>query len=713
VCAGVLVTLLALAPGTPAFAAEPAPANPPIVFSADEVVYDDVRQVVRASGDVEVSRVDRVLRADEIVYDRTGDTLTARGNVSLVGPEGDIAFADKATITGDLKDGIIKDLRLIFRDGSRLAAAGGRRSAGTVTEMYNAVYSPCELCEANPAEPPLWQIKAVKVTHDKTEKTVEFSDAWLEFAGVPVFYLPYVYQPDPTVQRKTGFLAPTFANSSDFGLLAQVPYYIVISPHEDVTLTPWMTSNENALLEAEYRRALTHGAIEFDGSFTRDSNQQTRGHVFGEVRYDLDDAWRAGLDVERTKDRTYLRRYGFSNDETLTSRLFAEAFPNATDYFSADAYLFQGLRRDDDNDEIPVVAPKLDYYRVGDVDALGGRTNLHLDLAVFTRNDGTDTRRTSARARWDRPIMGAIGDVFTASAALWGDLYHVNDLRQDERDDRYTGFSGRLFPQVGGQWRLPLVREGETIQQIVEPVIEAIYAPSYGNSNKIPNEDSEEIEFDHTNVFGFQRFPGIDRVEKGPRVNYGLSWSLYGQDNARATFFVGQTYRVLEDDTFPSGSGLGGNFSDVVTSVDLAPHEYLDLYYRNRYDVEDMAVRRHELGALVGSRTLRVGASYVRFDSEAQEEFQSREELDFVLTSQISRYWRTRISGIRDLTGGGAQRDLGIRFTYEDECFLFSIGYAREDIEDRDIEPSDVVFVRVGFKTFAGDAGGGLRRRGG
>jgi hypothetical protein len=126
-----------------------------------------------------------------------------------------------------------------------------------------------------------------------------------------------------------------------------------------------------------------------------------------------------------------------------------------------------------------------------------------------------------------------------------------------------------------------------------------------------------------------------------------------------------------------------------------------------------MAVRRHELGALVGSRTLRVGASYVRFDSEAQEEFQSREELDFVLTSQISRYWRTRISGIRDLTGGGAQRDLGIRFTYEDECFLFSIGYAREDIEDRDIEPSDVVFVRVGFKTFAGDAGGGLRRRGG
>ena len=31
----------------------------------------------------------------------------------------------------------------------------------------------------------------------------------VEVAGVPVAYVPYFWSPDPTVKRKTGFLAPS------------------------------------------------------------------------------------------------------------------------------------------------------------------------------------------------------------------------------------------------------------------------------------------------------------------------------------------------------------------------------------------------------------------------------------------------------------------------------------------------------------------------
>ena len=151
-----------------------------------------------------------------------------------------------------------------------------------------------------------------------------------------------------------------------------------------------------------------------------------------------------------------------------------------------------------------------------------------------------------------------------------------------------------------------------------------------------------------------------------------------------------------------------------MTAVDLAPNKYLDLLYRNRIDVGEAAARRHELGAVLGSDLLRVGASYVRFDEENDDgtDFEGREELGFSLSSQLNRYWRTRIAGVRDLKGGGAQRDLGIRLTYEDECFLFTFGYKRADIEDRDIEPSDIFYVRLGFKTL-GTVGAGLRQRDG
>ncbi len=703
--------MLAAAAAQPAAAADRAPPSRalPIVFTADQISYDPAARLVHARGAVEASQGGRVLKADAVTYDQNSDQVRAEGNVSLTEPTGEVAFARTAEITGDLKQGVIEDIKAILADGARIAAARGQRADGVTSEFDHAVYSACAACPSEPERPPLWQLKAVKVRHDQKEKIVEFSETWMEIEGVPVFYIPYFYQPDPSVKRKTGLLVPSFANSSDLGVTVQAPVFFALSPSADLTLTPWFTSKEGPVIEGEFRQALEHGAVEIDASLTRDSEPQTRGHVIGTARYDIDETWRAGLDVRRSIDRTYLRRYNFGNQQTLTSQAFAEAFAD-NHYFIANTYLFQGLDEDDDNDTIPIVAPKLDYAYTSDVDPLGGRTGVRLGFASFNRVEGSDTQRLSARADWRLPLTGAIGELYTVQAGAWGDAYHVNDFKPEQGADHETGFTGRLFPQASVQARLPLVRDGERYSQVVEPIAEAVIAPRFGNPHRIPDEDSQDVEFDDTNVFGFERFPGIDRVEEGPRVNYGLAWTLFGPDEARASLFAGQSYHFFDDRLFPEGSGLENQLSDLVTAVNLMPDPLFDLSYRNRIDVSRAAARRHELQGRFGPKTLRFGASYVRFDSTPEAGFPKREQVSFGLTSQLDRYWRTRIAGVRDLTGGGPWRELGIRFTYEDECLLFTIGYAREDIEDRDIEPRDVVFVRLGFKTI-GDIGAGFGSR--
>lgn len=706
------IGLFALAASHPA-AGQPASSPPassqpsgrglPIVFTADQFRYDPATRTVEARGNVEASRGGRVLKADSVTYDQARDVVRAEGNVALVEPGGEVVFAREAEITGDLKDGVVADIKAILADGARIAAASGRREGGEVAVFDRAVYSPCAPCADRPDRPPLWQVKAVKVRHDRTAKIVEFSEARMEIEGVPVFYIPYFYQPDPTVKRKTGLLVPSFANSSDLGAMIQLPVFVTLSPHADLTLTPWITTKEGPVIEAEYRRALQHGAIEVDGSLTRDSEGQTRGHVLGAARYDLDETWRAGIDVRRSLDRTYLRRYNFGNQQTLVSRAFTEALAD-NQYFAANAYVFQGLDSDDDNDNIPIVAPKLDYAYTSGLDPLGGRTGVRLDLASFNRPEGSDTQRLSARADWRLPMPGRFGELYTLSAGLWGDGYHVNDFKPERGADPVNGFTGRLVPQASFEARLPLVRDGARYSQVIEPIAEAAISPRAGNSRRIPDEDSQDIEFDDTNLFGFDRFPGLDRVEEGPRFNYGLAWSLFGEGDRHASVFAGQTYHVFDDRLFPEGSGLENRLSDVVTAVDLMPDPQIDLSYRGRIDVSRAAARRHELQGRFGPPTLRLGASYVRFDSAPESGFPKREQVGFGLTSQLDRYWRTRVAGARDLTEGGAWREVGVRFTYEDECFVFSIGYAREDIEDRDIKPRDVVFLRLGFKTI-GDIG--------
>ena len=198
-----------------------------------------------------------------------------------------------------------------------------------IIEMRKVVYSPCRTCLGSKT-PPIWQIKAFEVKHDKSEKIIEYRDAFLEFFGIPVMYTSYLSHPDPTVKRKSGFLAPRYGNDTELGFLLEVPYYYNIAPHKDATVRPIITSNEGVVLAGEYRQRFAKGRIKFEGSATHDAdeeeNKQNRGHLFSMSRFDLTDTWRSGADIEYTSDDTYLRRYGFSSVDTLTTRLFVEGF---------------------------------------------------------------------------------------------------------------------------------------------------------------------------------------------------------------------------------------------------------------------------------------------------------------------------------------------------------------------------------------------------
>src|SRR3546814_15565151 len=106
-----------------------------------------------------------------------------------------------------------------------IAAASGTRSGGNRTEFNKGVFSPCELCRDDPTRPPLWQLKANEVIHDQETHDVICHDAWMEFFGIPVFYTPYLQHPDPTVDRRSGFLAPTVGTSDFLGYALEVPYF--------------------------------------------------------------------------------------------------------------------------------------------------------------------------------------------------------------------------------------------------------------------------------------------------------------------------------------------------------------------------------------------------------------------------------------------------------------------------------------------------------
>ena len=679
----------------------------PFLLSADEMIHDNELGQVTAKGNVELSSAGRVLLADSVSYNQRDGVVVASGNLTLMEPTGEVIFAERLQLSQDLTEGFIDSIRILLTDKSRFAANGARRYGANRLELAKAVYSPCEICREHPERPPLWQLKAVRVIHHRDQHEIEYRDATLEIFGVPIAYTPYFRHADPLTPRKSGLLAPELGSSSDLGTTIQVPYFWAIGPERDLTFAPIFTTKEGVVAAGEYRALTTNGGYSGKASLTytdkrNDRNEQLnekdlRGHVDALGRFDIDETWRWGFNLARATDDTYLSRYGFKDDDVLTTSLFVEGF-RGRQYMAASTYAFQGLEAEDDPGATPYVAPLLDYAVTLQPERLPGRLYFDASAVSLYREDGFDSRRVSADGSWRFPYVAPAGDVYTLTTGLGLDLYWLNGFAASGRpinSPSTSNLQARLRPVVALDWRFPFIRREGSIRQVVEPVAQMILTPYGGNPREIPNEDSLSLEFDDTNLFSLNRFPGHDRVESGPRANLGVKASAYGAAGGYTSLTLGQVFRVRDDDTFAKQSGLENHRSDYVMALTIAPSEYFDLTNRLRLDRNKFSLRRNEIYFSVGPKNLRFNTSYVSLDQEqTSDELEAREEIYNSLRWQIDERWIATAESRRDLRNGGNQIKAGAGLQYLDECIGFGITVERNFTRDRDVEPSTSVNFR-------------------
>ena len=332
----------------------------------------------------------------------------------------------------------------------------------------------------------------MRITHDQQVHRIYYRDAWMEIYGVPVVYMPYFSNPDPTVKRQTGLLVPEFSFSSNLGAAARVPYFFTLGPSADATLLPIFTTKQGVVLGGEYRRRLQTGEVELDGSATKADREKDngtdentfRGHINGKARFDLNDDWRWGADLQRASDKTYRRLYDYGNERTLTTQAFAENF-NDRSYGLARSMWFQGLRDQDNNDEFPLIWPEATYHYVGEPGSIGNYLTFDAGALNLTRVEGRDSRRLHSLAGWHLPFTSRQGYVVNLGATVDVDGYWVTGFNPDNPDDvdptsdTKDGTTGRIFPQVSAEVRYPFVQYNERFTQVIEPIGALIVAPNH------------------------------------------------------------------------------------------------------------------------------------------------------------------------------------------------------------------------------------------
>jgi len=684
----------------------------PVLFVADEIQQDEQLGLIVAKGHVEFSQRDQTLLADVVTYNQKTNLVTASGHVSLLDPTGEVVFGDYMELSDDMREGFIENVRALLSDRSRAAGNTGRRTDGNLSEIRRAVYSPCDLCVDDPTAPPLWQLKSARMVHNKERQRVELYDSTMEIYGVPIGWLPYISEPDPSVKRATGFLAPIFGHSSSIGDFFRAPYFIVLDPDKDMTLSPIVTTDAGAVLAGQYRQRWGYGKLKVDASaaYTNRTNalndqpispiDSFRGHFFANGEFDLTDEWRSSFEIQRSSDQTYLRRFDFGGTEAfLQTRAYAEGF-NDRSYTLIDSYLFQSLRFSIGDSTQPIVLPTATYNWISHPDSWGGRWNVTANTINLFRPNGSQIRRLSTGASWQVPFDGAIGDRFNLTVSARGDAYDSDKLVLAAGQPAVNGqLAGRVFPQAKLEWRYPWVRRGTGVSETIEPIVAFIAGPNGGNPATIPSEDSPGIEFDDASLFVLDRFPGYDRVDSGQRVDYALRGGIYGDRGGSTRFLIGESFRLQRNGPFAAGSGLNTQRSDVVGRISVSPQPYLDLIYRFRLDSKSLASRRQEIDATGGPQSLRLKLGYIDIAQDPLvPDLQKRRQITGQVIAALTPYWSVAVFGTRDIGSTRSTLDSGIAATYRDECITLSAALTHVGTRDRDVRPGTTILFSVIFK---------------
>ena len=712
-----------------------------MLVEAEELVYDYDKETISAVGNVKIYYTGYTLEADRVSYNQGTGKLIASGNVKLTDPSGMAIYANDIDITEDFRDGFVASLRVETPDKTYFAAERADRTGGEQTVFVNGVYTACEPCEEKPDKPPLWQVKAKRIIVDDKEKMIYFHNASFEFYGVPIAWVPYFTAADPSVKRKTGFLAPLFGFEDDVGWSIATPYFIALAPNYDVTLTPVYYTEQGFLGDVEWRQRFSSGQFtlrmaginqENPANFLTGNGGGTfaqrdfRGGARSTGQFSLSRDWTLGWDGTISTDRTFTQNYNVLNEDKASTTSFAYLTGlRDRNYFDARVQYFTVLADSTnpkyDQDRQAVVLPVIDHDYIFDAPVLGGEVSLRSNLTNITRDAADpfyvggetfyhglagDYFRVTEEVEWQKKSILPAGQVLTTFASARGDLYAMDPVDNGGLwpDLTTNDTPARFMPTVGAEWSWPILMTAGTSSHVIEPMVQVVVRPDEPYAGKLPNDDAQSLVFDDSVLFRRDKFSGLDRVEGGTRMNYGLRYTGTFDNNLVLEGLFGQSRMLAGLNSFAvkdmadvgAYSGLETDVSDYVGRLSFGSSS-TKVSLRGRFDDEDFSVQRAEIGASQTMSWFSASAAYGYIRDVPTAGIVKQSFVNASASVNIADRWRVFGSAVYDVANKYVSKD-SVGIAYDDSCVSLSIAFT----ETRNtLIPDRSLTVRLLLRTLA------------
>ena len=369
---------------------------------------------------------------------------------------------------------------------------------------------------------------------------------------------------------------------------------------------------------------------------------------------------------------------------------------SAHSYVSISTISFQGLLPGDQNGTFPLVAPLIEAHYQPEHPFLGGTLRLKGDSVLLDRarqvltdtGPGNSSERASGSADWTRNINLANGMRFQPFLNARADEYFVANQSPTQLGNHTVA---RVLGTAGVDASWPFFKRQKDMSIVLEPLAQLAISPNRRANNAIPNEDSQTLIFDETNLFEYNKSPGFDYYESGQRLNVGGRATVRLDSGGSGQILIGESLRAQPDPSLV-GTSLNRTASDWVVAATVQPFSQFSAYTRALVNQNTRAIDRIEVGANAGIPYVSGYLHYLRDDIDTVgvrvENLQLGAQLNF------TQNWGITTAANWDIANRvWATQDVGV--VYQNDCIRMAVIYQHNGTYNRALTPSDLVLFRV------------------
>ena len=604
----------------------------------------------------------------------------------------------KEIIGSDIKAFLNDDQFKIHKDNNPRIFAN-TLSFKNKNKIFNkSIFTLCSYRENEKCPP--WTLQASKMKHDSIKKTIYYDNAVIKVFDFPIFYTPKLSHPDPTVDRRSGFLPPTFSDSKNLGSGINIPYFWAVSEDKNFTVTPKFYVSENPLFLAQYNQAFKNSNLLFDFGFTEGYKKTSsskrpgkKSHYFLNYMKNFlgnnNSQNTLNLSLQEVSNDKYLKLYKIKsnlvdyNNDTLEN-FISFTHQDEDIFFGFNSSVYETLK-DNYNDKYEYILPEITFNKNLLTDNQFGSIDLQTNLKVHNY----DTNKFSKFLVNDFDINlketlfenGIKGKFISKFKNINYETKNI-DIYKDETTNEMYGAVGYLA-------EIDLKKQTQNgFANFLTPKVLFRYSP--GNMRK----ETVGSRLDPINAFSLDRLNNINNFENGLSATYGFDFKSSRQ-NKEFDFSIAQVLNQKENKKMPTKTSLDEKISDLVGKSNYKINKNISLNYNFSIDQNYNELVYNEIGSNINLDPIMIDFNYLQESKHLgdQEYFETKVNVANNRNSLVS--FGTK----RNLVTDSAEF-YNLSYEYFNDCLRAGIVYRREFYNDSEIEPENSLFFKITLTPF-------------